>query len=109
MKCLPQVSIVDGLTGTPITNPLISSVPAFDSPLSLSMDGKGNDLFLFSINDCLSHEGRQDEYSSFLSGSFDTCNLRFNTSEVYKLCITNRAKNGACKPILTSGEFILVE
>ena len=99
-----QVLIIDGLTGKPITNPLKSSVATFDSPLSISMEGRGNDLFLFWMGDCLFHEGHADEFAIIDSDPFDSCKLRFNTREYHKLCIANGATKGECRPILETGE-----
>lgn len=99
-----QVLVIDGLTGKPINNPLTSSVATFDSPLSISMEGRGNDLFLFWMGDCLFHEGHTDEFATINSAPFDSCNLRFNTREFHKLCITNGDIKGACRSIMETGE-----
>ena len=99
------MSVIDGISGKPITNPLTSSVATFDSPLSISMEGRGNDLFLFWLGDCLSHEGRTEQFASVDPGVFDSCRLRFKTRETHQLCITNRARKGACQSMLEAGQL----
>ena len=97
--------IIDGLTGKPITNEIKSSVGIVSSPLSISMEDHGNDLYLFWLTDCLRHEGGDDEYGISSLAFFDTCSLRYKTRETTKLCITNSARKASCKTILKTGRL----
>jgi len=39
--------VLDGRTGRPLSNALTTAIAIFSSPLTVSMEGKGNDLFLY--------------------------------------------------------------
>ncbi|KAK3581051.1 hypothetical protein CHS0354_013959 [Potamilus streckersoni] len=90
-----QTTVLDGKTGQPlITPPLRDTVGAQASSLTISMEGHGNDVFLYWIADCLGHEGEGGEYA-FVKGTnvheqsrADNCRLRFKTkgfSKVYAI------------------------
>ena len=52
------MTILDGRDGRPLLDPYPrDSVGAQTSPLTLSAEGRGNDLFLYWIADCTGHEG----------------------------------------------------
>ncbi|PVD27593.1 hypothetical protein C0Q70_12757 [Pomacea canaliculata] len=81
-----QTTVLDGRTGQQLLDhPIQMSVGAQASPLTVSMEGKGHDLFLYWLADCLQHEGEGGEYH-FLKGTnvheksrSDFCRLRFKT------------------------------
>ncbi|KAL3885796.1 hypothetical protein ACJMK2_025834 [Sinanodonta woodiana] len=90
-----QTTVLDGKTGQPLINPpLRDSVGAQASPVTISMEGHGNDVFLYWVADCLNHEGEGGEYA-FVKGTnvyeqsrADYCRLRFKTkgfSKVYAI------------------------
>ena len=60
--------ILNGENGQPLTKPYKTSTVAFSSTLTVSMEGKGNDLFLFWVADCFGHEGQGGWYS-FVEGT----------------------------------------
>lgn len=63
-----QNRILDGKTGKPLlSEPIKSSVGAQASPISISMEGRGHDLFLYWIADCTGHEGEGGSYK-FVNG-----------------------------------------
>lgn len=92
-----QTTILDGRTGKSLINPPIrDTVGAISSPLTVSMEGQGNDLFLYWIADCLQHEGQGVEYS-FEKGTnvhkqsrADFCRLAFKTKGFAKLYATSQ-------------------
>lgn len=47
-----QTVILDGLTGQPIYQPVSGGVITQMSGLVLSMEGKGNDIYLFWTSEC---------------------------------------------------------
>ena len=52
------MTILDGRDGRPLLDPYPrDSVGAQTSPLTLSAEGRGNDLFLYWIADCTGHKG----------------------------------------------------
>ena len=52
------MTVLDGRDGRPLLDPYPrDSVGAQTSPLTLSAEGRGNDLFLYWIADCTGHEG----------------------------------------------------
>ena len=58
-----QTTILDGKTGKALLKPYIrSSIGTQVSPLTVSMKGKGNDLFLYWLADCKGHEGQSDRF-----------------------------------------------
>ena len=111
--CL-QVTIIDGKTGKPIIKPSFkTSVAANTSPLTVSMEGEGNDLFAYWVADCLDHEGEGGEFE-FVEGTnvheqsrADTCQLRYQTKSFSRLSIMNRKTGFPGQQIYHSGELIL--
>ena len=63
-----QTTIVDGSTGEPVLQPYIKdAVGAQTSPLTVSVEGYGNDIFLYLTSDCLGFEGQEGSFS-FVKG-----------------------------------------
>ncbi|KAL8612256.1 hypothetical protein ACOMHN_038168 [Nucella lapillus] len=87
-----ETAVLDGRTGEPLLKPSVRmSVGAQSSALSVSMEGRGHDLFLYWIADCLGHEGEGGEYR-FVNGTnvheksrSDFCHLRFRTKLYTKM------------------------
>ena len=82
------------------------------SPLSVSMQGLGNDLFLYWISDCIGHEGEGGKFE-FVEGTnvheqsrADTCKLRYNAKSFSKLRVMNRNMGFPGNDIYYSGESI---
>ncbi|KAK2157697.1 hypothetical protein LSH36_186g01027, partial [Paralvinella palmiformis] len=90
-------TILDGRDGTPILKPYVkSSVGAQASPLTISVEGLGNDIFLYWYADCLGHEGQGGNFQ-FVEGTniheqsrSDVCRLRFKTEGFSKLFALSR-------------------
>ena len=87
---------MDGTSGKPIAGPFKTSVMVNTSPLSVSMTGLGNDLFVYWIVDCLGHEG-QGDWFEFVEGTnvheqsrSDTCKLRYKAKSFSQLSVMNR-------------------
>ena len=58
-----QMTILDGRDGRPLLKPYPrDSVGAQTSPLTISAEGEGNDLYLYWIADCVGHEGAGGEF-----------------------------------------------
>ena len=59
-----QSTVLDGKTGKPLITPYLrDSVGAQSSPLTVSVEGLGNDLFLHWMADCVGHESEGGEYT----------------------------------------------
>lgn len=64
-----QATVLDGRTGQPILQPyLTSSVGAQTSPITLSMKGVGQDMFVYWTADCKGHEGGDGGEFEFAKG-----------------------------------------
>lgn len=85
-------TIVDGRNGQPLLEkPIEDSLSRQMSGLSVTVDGYGNDWFLYWSADCLNHEGIKEKYQ-FLKGQSlvsqtraDLCRLRFNSTLTMRL------------------------
>ena len=65
-----QTTILDGKTGLPLIKPAIrDTVGAQASPLTISVEGYGNDVFLYWISDCKNYEGKGGKFE-FVKGKF---------------------------------------
>lgn len=65
-----QTSVVEGRTGLPLMDKVITSSAFVDIPgISLSLSGKGNDFFLYWVAVCVGHEEVQQRFS-FLNSKF---------------------------------------
>jgi hypothetical protein len=75
LSCLVfKTTVVDGRNGRPLLNGAIkSSIGAQSSPLTISVQGLGNDIFLYWNADCKEHEGEGGEFS-FVNGT-NNCQL----------------------------------
>ncbi|XP_034243919.1 uncharacterized protein LOC117646805 isoform X2 [Thrips palmi] len=104
-----QMNVLDGKTGLPLLDhPVIDSVGSQMGGLSLSVEGQGNDWFLYWTADCVGHEGSKTPFS-FAKGSdivaqsqADVCRLRFNSTMVAKLLAINQHINVPGHPIYSS-------
>ncbi len=64
------MNILDGKTGLPLLeNSVIDSVGSQMGGLSLSIEGFGNDWFLYWLSNCQGHEGSQNPFT-FAKGTF---------------------------------------
>ncbi|KAK3928753.1 Protein FAM234B [Frankliniella fusca] len=92
-----QMNILDGKTGLPLLdNSVIDSVGSQMGGLSLSVEGLGNDWFLYWLSNCEGYEGSQNPFS-FAKGSdivaqsqADVCRLRFNSTMTAALLAVNK-------------------
>jgi len=58
-----QTTVIDGRNGAALLLPYIhSSVGAQTSPLTISVEGSGHDIFLHWNADCVGHEGQGGKY-----------------------------------------------
>ena len=63
-----QTTVLDGRTGEPLVEPYLrSTIGSQLSPLTVAMEGEGNDLFLHWLDDCEGHEGEGTPFT-FLEG-----------------------------------------
>ncbi|CAL1534926.1 unnamed protein product, partial [Lymnaea stagnalis] len=103
-------TVIDGKTGKKLIDPPIrDTIGSQSSPLTVAMEGTGNDVFIVWMADCKGHEGSTEEFS-FVKDTKDheksrsnLCRLRFK-SEGYShlLAISSKlAKEGV--PIYKSG------
>lgn len=81
------------------------------SPLSVSMEGLGNDLFIYWMADCKGFEGDGKEFS-FVEGTnvheqsrSDTCQLRYHAKSFSKLNIMSKRTGFPGKTIYHSGNL----
>ena len=110
---LIQLTVIDGKSGKPLISPAWkSSGAANPSPISISMEGVGNDLFLYWIADCVGHEGEGGVFE-FVQGTnvheqsrADTCKLRYGTQGFSKFSVMNRKTGFPGKKIYHSGTTI---
>ncbi|XP_074653031.1 uncharacterized protein LOC141907325 [Tubulanus polymorphus] len=97
-------TILDGKTGKPLIDPIRDSVGAQASPLTVSVEGHGNDIFLYWIADCQGHEREGGEFT-FINGTniheqsrSDFCRLRFKSSGFSKMyAISKNVKSPGVK------------
>lgn len=107
--------MLDGKSGKPLVEPFVkSSSMANTSPLSVSMQGVGNDLFIYWVSDCTGHEGEGGTFK-FVEGTnvheqsrADTCKLRYNAKSFSKLRVMNKNIGFPGNDIYYSGEIIFV-
>lgn len=53
--------------------------------------------------DCLQNEGKSGKYGLTSDTVIDACKPRFNTKTISRFCLTNRATNEFCIPLLETG------
>ncbi|XP_066299151.1 uncharacterized protein [Branchiostoma lanceolatum] len=89
-----DTTILDGRNGQPLLVPYIrDTVGAQASPLAISVEGHGNDVFLYWIADCTGYEGENSKFD-FVKGTnvheqsrADFCKVRFKTSGYSQLAM----------------------
>ncbi len=65
------MTVLDGRTGQPILDaPVRTAGSSQASPLAISVEGKGHDLFMYFTLDCLGHEGESSEFQFFQGSDF---------------------------------------
>lgn len=63
-----QTTVIDGKTGKRLIDPpLRDTIGSQSSPLTVAMEGLGNDAFIVWMADCAGHEGATEEFS-FVKG-----------------------------------------
>lgn len=90
-------TVLDGRTGRPLIEPPIrDTVGAQASGLTVSMEGRGNDIFLYWAADCTEHTGEGGQFQ-FVKGTnvheqsrSDFCRLRFKTKGYSKIYAISR-------------------
>ncbi|XP_013379917.1 uncharacterized protein LOC106151285 [Lingula anatina] len=90
-------TILDGKTGKMLLDkPVRDSIGVQSSPLAVSVEGFGNDLFLYWVADCEDHEGQggvftfAEDTNVHQQSRSDVCRLRFNTRGFTKLMVSGR-------------------
>ncbi|XP_066251301.1 uncharacterized protein [Euwallacea similis] len=87
-----QTLIIDGFTGQPIYKPVSGGIITQMNALTLSMDGKGHDIFIFWTSEC-SETDRQIAADKTKASDhqklFDQCRKQFNASTILKLNALN--------------------
>ncbi len=79
-----QMTILDGRDGRPLLEPYPrDSVGAQTSPLAISVEGHGHDMFLYWVSDCVGHEGKGGEFG-FKQGTY-THSLRLKLKRFVSL------------------------
>lgn len=109
------MTILDGRNGKPLIKPFKkTSVAVNSSPLTVSMEGLSNDLFIYWMADCKDHEGEGSEFS-FVEGTnvheqsrADTCQLRYNTKSFSKLNVMNSKTGFPGQTIYFSGKDLFI-
>ncbi|XP_059161423.1 uncharacterized protein LOC131944658 isoform X2 [Physella acuta] len=92
-----ETTVIDGKTGKKLIDPpLRDTIGSQSSPLSVAMEGAGNDVFIVWMADCKGHEGSTEEFS-FVKGTKDheksranLCRLRFKSNEYSRLVALGR-------------------
>ncbi|XP_014669211.1 PREDICTED: uncharacterized protein LOC106810388 isoform X2 [Priapulus caudatus] len=92
-----RTTVLDGLTGMPLLSPYITdTVGSQNSPLTISIEGHGNDIFLYWLADCKGYEGKGGEFD-FVEGTnvheqsrSNFCKLRFKTNGFSQMFMINR-------------------
>ena len=85
-----QTTVLDGRTGEPLVDPYLRSTMGTQlSPLTVAMEGEGNDLFLHWLNDCDGHEGEGTPFR-FLEGKL-YCHMPWLSCTLYHVLLTYAA------------------
>ncbi|KAK3769153.1 hypothetical protein RRG08_034484 [Elysia crispata] len=111
-----ETTVIDGKTGHRLVDPpLRDTVGSQASPLTVAMEGPGNDVFLTWMADCAGHEGDDTEFA-FVKGTddheksrSDLCRLRYKTDGVSKMIALSRHLPPAGIPIYQSKDRKTVE
>lgn len=79
--------MLDGRTGTPLIQPpMRDSVGAQASAITVSMEGRGNDVFLYWVADCQEHKGEGGEFQ-FMEGNLKIKSLHITVLTNQYTCI----------------------
>ena len=88
--------VLSGKNGSEISDPIINSLSMQSTPISISMEGYGNDMFLhWSIN-CMDHKGQKVKYAFRASAHMyeksqaDLCRSLFGTRQDAKLMVMSK-------------------
>ncbi|CAG9763246.1 unnamed protein product [Ceutorhynchus assimilis] len=107
-----QTLIIDGFTGQPIYQPMSGGIVTQMSGLTLSMEGKGHDIYLFWTSECSNNEASQVDVSK-KTGEYskvhDECKKQFNSTTILKLNGLNEYHQPPGIAIYNSASNILFE
>ncbi|XP_048257876.1 uncharacterized protein LOC124125677 isoform X2 [Haliotis rufescens] len=111
-----ETTVLDGRTGAPLLDQSVrDTVGAQTSSLTISLEGRGNDIFLYWLADCEDHEGGGEEFN-FLKGTnvheqsrSDFCKLRFKTKGFSKVFALSSHVAPPGKTVYYSGDRQRVE
>uniref|UniRef100_A0A2C9JEN2 FAM234A/B beta-propeller domain-containing protein n=1 Tax=Biomphalaria glabrata TaxID=6526 RepID=A0A2C9JEN2_BIOGL len=111
-----ETTVIDGKTGKRLIDPsLRDTIGSQSSPLTVAMEGLGNDAFIVWMADCAGHEGATEEFS-FVKGTKDheksrsnLCRLRFKSNGFSKLVAISRTLPKGGTPIYNSEQRKTVE
>lgn len=68
--CFSKTTILDGRTGKPLLpKPVKMVVGTQSSPLVVSVNGKGNDIFLYWVSDCHGGQNQSELEFDFMRGN----------------------------------------
>lgn len=99
--------MLDGRTGQPILQPYItSSGMTHGTAVTLSMLGTGRDMFLYTIADCLGHEGGLSSDSQKQSGP-EFCWEQFQSRTYNRLMALNQFTSRPGFTVYNSGQLTL--
>lgn len=99
--------MLDGRTGQPILQPYItSSGVTHGAAVTLSMLGTGRDMFLYSIADCLGHEGGLSSDSQKQSGP-EFCREQFQSRSYNRLMALYQFTSPPGFTVYNSGQLTL--
>jgi hypothetical protein len=83
--------VIDGRDGKPLLDRAVkSSVGAQSSPLTVSVDGRGNDVFLYWNADCSLHEGEGGEFD-FVKGTPHGANHEYSSKALTRVSKCSRS------------------
>ncbi|XP_030750099.1 uncharacterized protein LOC115877888 [Sitophilus oryzae] len=102
-----QTLIIDGFTGQPVYQPLSGGLITQGSGLTMSMEGKGHDIFLFWTRECSNMDIQS--VSDRVKKSFDQCSKQFNSTTVVKLNALNEYHQPPGIILYNSGSKIAYE
>ncbi|KAL1517716.1 hypothetical protein ABEB36_001447 [Hypothenemus hampei] len=101
-----QTLIIDGVNGKPIYQPISGGIMTQSSGLTLSMEGKGHDIFVFWTSECSSMDVNGEgitKTSDVNSRYLDRCKKQFNSTTILKLNGLNEFHQPPGIPIYNSG------
>ncbi|CAF0764320.1 unnamed protein product [Didymodactylos carnosus] len=112
-----QTTILDGLTGKPLLNkPMEHTIGAQSSPLTISFNKRGTDMFLFWLGGCdnmTNGTRREIEYEknmpSFILSHANICKLQYHTTSYTALYALSNSMEPPGTVIYHSNENAAVE